>query len=57
VRGPDHNHIKFFFEVTDLYDWFWLAYLKHLAHEDQTAMNFATGFLVGEGEIVFMSKE
>jgi hypothetical protein len=43
--------------VWDLCNCFWLADVKHLAHEDQTAMNFIPGFLIGEGEIVFVSKE
>jgi hypothetical protein len=40
MRELDHNRIKFFFEVMDLYNCFWLADVKHLAHEDQTTMNF-----------------
>ena len=56
MLGPDHNRIKFFFKVTDLYDCFWLADIKHIAHEGQTTMNFVPGFLVGEGGFVFVSK-
>ncbi len=57
MGGPQNNRVKFFLEVTNLYDCLRLTYVEHLAHQYQSTVNLISLDLIDEKELVFVGEE